>query len=246
MLGPDDPTVRKLLGKDSPKEVATSLVKGTKLKDVKLRKSLFEGGKKAVDASNDPMIQLARKIDPDARAIRKHYEDDIESVEKKNQELIAKANFEIYGTSNYPDATFTARVSYGQVKGWIENGKPVNPITTMAGAFERNTGQEPFALPASWLAAKSKLNLGTPMNFCTDNDIIGGNSGSPMVNKNGEIIGLVFDGNIHSLGGEYGFDPALNRTVAVHSAALIEALGKVYGANRIIEELRPQQGSGGK
>ena len=246
MLGPDDPAVRKVLGKDSPKEIATSLVKGTQLKDVKLRKALFEGGKKAVDASNDPMIQLARKIDPDARAIRKHYEDDIESVEKKNQELIAKANFEIYGTSNYPDATFTARVSYGQVKGWIENGKPVNPITTMAGAFERNTGRDPFALPASWLAAKSKLNLGTPMNFCTDNDIIGGNSGSPMVNKNGEIIGLVFDGNIHSLGGEYGFDPALNRTVAVHSAALIEALGKIYGANRIIEELRSQQGSGGK
>ncbi len=246
MLGPDDPVVRKVLGKDSPRELATAVVKGTKLKDVKLRKALFEGGKKAVDASDDPMIQLARKVDPDARAVRKQYEDNIESVEKKNQELIAKANFEIYGTSNYPDATFTARLSYGQVKGWIESGKQVTPITTMAGAFERNTGREPFALPNTWLAAKSKLNLGTPMNFCTDNDIIGGNSGSPVVNKNAEIIGLVFDGNIHSLGGEYGFDEALNRTVAVHSAALTEALGKIYGADRILEELRPQQGSGGK
>jgi hypothetical protein len=246
MLGPDDPVVRKVLGKDSPKELATALVKGTKLKDVKLRQALFDGGKKAVDASDDPMIQLARKIDGDARAIRKHYEDNIESVEKKNHELIAKANFEIYGTSNYPDATFTARLSYGQVKGWIENGKPVKPITTVSGAFERDTGREPFALPGSWLAAKSKLNPSTPMNFCTTNDIIGGNSGSPVINKNGDVIGLIFDGNIHSLGGEYGFDEALNRAVAVHSAALTEALGKVYGANRILEELRPQQGSGGK
>jgi hypothetical protein len=246
VLGPDDAVVRKVLGKNSPKELATALVKGSKLKDVALRKALFEGGKKAVDASDDPMIQLARKVDGDARAVRKLYEDDIESVEKKNQELIAKANFEIYGTSHYPDATFTARVSYGQVKGWIENGKPVPPITTMAGAFERNTGREPFALPNSWLAAKSRLNLSTGMNFVTTNDIIGGNSGSPMINKNAEIIGLVFDGNIHSLGGDFGFDEALNRTVAVHSAALLEALGKIYGANRILDELRPQQGSGGK
>ncbi len=246
MLGPDDPVVRKVLGKDSPKELATALIKGTSLKDLKLRKALFDGGKKAVDASDDPMIQLARKIDPEARAVRKHYEDDIESVNKKNHELIAKANFEIYGTSTYPDATFTPRVSYGQVKGWIENGKPVPPITNIAGAFDRNTGKEPFALPSSWIAAKSKLNLATPMNFCSSNDIIGGNSGSPVFNKNAEIIGLVFDGNIHSLGGEYGFDDALNRTVSVHSAALIEALGKVYGANRILAELQPQRGSGGK
>ncbi|HEX4803510.1 MAG TPA: S46 family peptidase [Myxococcaceae bacterium] len=245
-LGPDDAVVRKVLGKNSPKELATALVKGSKLKDVALRKALFDGGKKAVDASDDPMIQLARKVDGDARAVRKLYEDDIESVEKKNQELIAKANFEIFGTSHYPDATFTARVSYGQVKGWIENGKPVAPITTMAGAFERNTGREPFALPNSWLGAKSRLNLSTAMNFTTTNDIIGGNSGSPVINKNAEIIGLVFDGNIHSLGGDFGFDEALNRTVAVHSAALLEALGKIYGANRILDELRPQQGAGGK
>jgi len=246
VLGPDDPTVKKILGKQSPREVATALIHGTKLRDLKVRQALFDGGKKAVDASDDPMIAFARKVNPDARAIRKKYEDEIESVEKKNNELIAKASFDIYGTSTYPDATFTARLSYGQVKGWDENGKYVKPITNMAGAFERNTDREPFALPKSWLTAKSNLNLGTPMDFCTTNDIIGGNSGSPVVSKNGEVIGLVFDGNIHSLGGEYGFDEALNRTVAVHSSAILESLGKIYGANRILDELRPQQGSGGK
>jgi hypothetical protein len=246
MLSPDDPLVRKVLVNNSPKELATSLVKGSKLKDLKVRKALFEGGKKAIDSSDDPMIQLARKVDPDARATRKDFEDNIESVQKKNEGLIAKARFDVFGTSEYPDATFTPRVSYGQVRGWTEKGKPVPPMTTMAGAFERSTGKEPFALPASWLSAKPRLNLATPMNFCTTNDIIGGNSGSPVFNRDAEIIGLVFDGNIHSLGGEYGYDEALNRTVAVHSAALLEALGKIYGANRLIEELRPQQGSGGK
>lgn len=246
VLGPDDPTVKKILGRQSPRELATAVVNGSKLKDVKVRKALFDGGKKAVDASDDPMIALARKVDPDARAIRKKFEDDIESAQKKNSQLIAMANFDAYGTSTYPDATFTARVSYGQVKGWDENGKYVKPLTTMAGAFERNIDKEPFALPKSWLTAKSNLNLGTPMNFTTTNDIIGGNSGSPVVNKNAEIIGLIFDGNIHSLGGEYGFDEALNRSVAVHSSALIEALGKIYNAPRILDELRPQHGSGGK
>jgi hypothetical protein len=246
VLGPDDPTVWKILGKQSPHEVATALISGTKLKDLKLRQALFEGGKKAVDASDDPMIAFVRKLNPDAREIRKKYEDQIESVEKKNEELIAKASFEVYGTSTYPDATFTARLSYGQVKGWDENGKYVKPITNMGGAFERNTGRDPFALPRSWLSAKGKLDLATPMNFCTTNDIIGGNSGSPVVNKSGQVVGLVFDGNIHSLGGEFGFDEALNRTVAVHSSAILEALGKIYGANRILDELRPQQGSGGK
>jgi hypothetical protein len=245
-LGPDEPVVKKIIGSQSPREIATALVKGSKLKDLKLRKALFEGGKKSVDASEDPMIAFARKVDPDARAVRKKLEDDIESVQKRNRELIAQAAFEVYGTSTYPDATFTARLSYGQVKGWDEDGKYVKPITVIAGAFERNMDREPFALPKSWLAAKPNLNLGTPMNFVSTNDIIGGNSGSPVIGKNGEIIGLIFDGNIHSLGGEYGFDESKNRAVAVHSAAITEALGKIYGAQRILDELRPRQGSGGK
>jgi hypothetical protein len=246
VLGPDDPVVKKIFGPQSPREIATALVKSTRLKNVALRKTLFEGGKKTVEASDDPMIAFARKVEPDARAIRKKFEDDIESVQKRNRELIAQAQFEVYGTSIYPDATFTARLSYGQVKGWDEDGKYVKPITLMAGAFERNTNRDPFALPKSWLKAQPNLNLGTPMNFCSTNDIIGGNSGSPVISKDAEVIGLIFDGNIHSLGGEYGFDESKNRSVAVHSAAILEALGKIYGADRVLEELRPQHGSGGK
>ncbi|RKH01007.1 S46 family peptidase [Corallococcus carmarthensis] len=238
-LGANHPFVKKVLAKESPEQVATRVVKGSKLKDVKTRQSLFDGGKKAVDASKDPMIQLALLVDPDARAIRKKFEDDVESVIKKNSELVAKAKFDIYGTSQYPDATFSPRVSFGSVKGYVDEGQQVAPITQMAGAFEHATGQEPFDLPKSWVKSEKVITGTTPMNFVSTNDIIGGNSGSPVVNKNHEVVGLVFDGNIQSLGGEYGFDESVNRTVAVHSDAIIEALQKIYGANRVLEELRP-------
>jgi hypothetical protein len=185
------------------------------------------------------MIQLAVLVDPEARAVRKNYEENIESVIRKNSELVAKAKFELYGTGIYPDATSSLRLSYGSVKGYQEDGKQVAPITTMAGAYERHTGEDPFALPQTWMDAKGKLKLATPMNFVSTNDIIGGNSGSPVINKDGEIVGLVFDGNIQSLGGDFGFDESVNRTVSVHSDALIEALKKVYGATRVLEELRP-------
>jgi hypothetical protein len=236
-LGPDDPFVRKVLGKKSPDELARELVKGTKLADPKVRKALFEGGKAAVDASKDPMIELARLVDPDARAVRKRYEDEVEAVVKQASEKIAKARFAAYGTSVYPDATFTLRLSFGVVKGWMEHGRAVSPVTTLAGAFERATGREPFALPKSWLAAKPRLDLATPLDFATTNDIIGGNSGSPVVNRDAEVVGLIFDGNIHSLGGDYAYDPTDNRAVAVESTAIAEALGKIYGAGRIQSEL---------
>jgi hypothetical protein len=239
-LGSDHPFVRKVLGKDAPAELAARLVGQTKLKDVALRKSLWEGGKKAVDASSDPLIKLARLVDADARAVRKRFEDTVEAPLKKNGELLAKARFAMEGTSNYPDATFTLRLNYGAVKGWPENGQPVKPFTVLGGTFDRATGQPPFDLPPSWLTARSKLNARTPFNFVTTNDIIGGNSGSPVINKDGEVVGLVFDGNIHSLGGDYGFDESKNRTVAVHSAAILEALAKVYGAERLVKELRPR------
>ncbi|KFE70107.1 S46 family peptidase [Hyalangium minutum] len=238
-LGPDHPFVKKVLGKESPLGLATRLVNGTQLRDVAVREKLFEGGKKAITSSKDPMIQLAILVDPDGRAIRKNYEENIESVIRKNSELVAKAKFEAYGTNVYPDATFSLRLSYGSVQGYTDNGKKVTPFTQMAGAYERNTGEDPFALPKSWIDSKSKLKLSTPMNFVTTNDIIGGNSGSPMINKDAEIVGLVFDGNIQSLGGDFGFDESVNRTVAVHSDAIIEALAKIYGANRVLEELRP-------
>jgi Peptidase S46 len=237
-LGPDDAVVKRVLGNQSPREVATRAVKGSKLADPKVRKALFDGGEKAVAASKDPMIELAQLVEPDARAVRKMYEDDVEAVAKRNHELIAKARFAIYGTSVYPDATATLRLSFGQVRGWDEAGKAIAPITTFAGAFERATGKDPFALPASWMKNKDKIDLSTPLNFSTTNDIIGGNSGSPVLDKEARIVGVVFDGNIHSLGGDYYYDPKDNRMVAVHSAAILEALEKIYGATRIVNELR--------
>lgn len=240
LLGADHPLVHKVLGKKSPATLASELVKGSKLADVAVRKKLFDGGKAAIDASKDPLIVLALSIDGDARAVRKRYEDEVSSTLERAHDAIASARFDQYGTSIYPDATFTLRLSYGSVKGWRVRGKDVPPYTYYRGAFERNTGEDPFALPKSWLAAERKLKLDTPLDFVTDNDIIGGNSGSPVINKNKQIVGLIFDGNIESLGGEFGFDGRSNRAVSVHSAAILEALSSIYGAGRIVDELRPK------
>jgi hypothetical protein len=237
MLGPDDAVVKKILAGKSPAEVAQNAIKTTKLVDQKARKELLVGGKSAVVASTDPMLALAKLVDDDARAIRKTWEEKVEAVERKNGELVAKARFAAFGTSIYPDATGTLRVSIGHVEGWMEGDKKVEPFTTFGGAFDRATGKEPFALPKSWLDAKSKLDLTAKLNFVTTNDIIGGNSGSPLIDKEGKIIGLIFDGNIHSLGGDYGYEPKNNRSVAVHSGAILHALDKVYGAQRILGEL---------
>jgi hypothetical protein len=247
-LGPDHPVIKRVFGNKSPVEIATAAVKGSKLKDIKVdargaatggfRKELFDGGKAKIDAAKDPMIELARALDADARAIRLKYETEVDGPLKKQQEQLAKARFAVYGDGLYPDATFTLRLSYGAVAGYEENGAKVTPFTKIAGAFERNTGADPFALPKSWLKSKAKLGMDVPFNFVTSNDIIGGNSGSPMVNAKGEVVGLVFDGNIQSLGGDYGFDETVNRTVAVHSAALLEALEKIYGASRLVTEIK--------
>jgi hypothetical protein len=237
-LGTDHPFVKKILGKDSPDEVAARLVRGSKLADVAERKRLWDGGKKAIAASKDTMIQLAVAIDGEARKVRKRFEEKVEGPTKKYEEQIAQARFAVYGMNTYPDATFTLRLSYGQVKGWTENGKTVKPFTSLGGTFERATGKEPFALPASWLGAKGRLDAGMPFNMVTTNDIIGGNSGSPLINKNAEIVGLVFDGNIHSLGGEFGFDVAKNRTVVVTGESILHVLTKIYGADRIVEEIK--------
>ncbi|SEK77462.1 dipeptidyl-peptidase 7. Serine peptidase. MEROPS family S46 [Stigmatella aurantiaca] len=238
-LGSDHPFVKKVLGKESPLTLATRVVNGSQLRDVKVRQQLFEGGKKAITESKDPMIALARLVEPDARAIRKNYDENIDSVIRKNSELVAKAKFDVYGTNVYPDATFSLRLSYGSVKGYTEDGKKVAPVTVMGGTFDRHTGEDPFALPKTWLDAKNKIKANTPMNFASTNDIIGGNSGSPVINKDAEIVGLVFDGNIQSLGGEFGFDESVNRAVSVHSEAISESLKTVYGATRLLEELRP-------
>jgi hypothetical protein len=236
-LGAGHPIVRKVLGRSSPEELARALVKGTKLFDPKARRALFTGGKAAVDASKDPMIELARRVDPDARALRKEHEERVQGVLHAESERIAKAYFAMVGTSRYPDATGTLRLSFGVVKGWVEAGRPVAPFTTFGGAFERDTGSEPFALPKSWLAARPKLRMETPFDLVTTNDIIGGNSGSPLLDREGRVVGLVFDGNLHSLGGAYGYDAATNRATSVDVGALREALDRVYGASSLLGEL---------
>jgi hypothetical protein len=237
-LGADDPIVKRLLGKESPEQVAARMVDGTHLGDPEVRKALWTGGAAAVAASQDPFILFAAAIDPQARAIRRRYEAEVESVEQKNEERIAKARFARVGTDTYPDATFTLRLSYGAVKGWDEAGTPVAPFTTLGGAFDRATGADPFRLPDSWIKAKGKLDLDKPFNFSSTNDIIGGNSGSPVVDRRGRLVGLIFDGNIHSLGGAFGYDGTSNRSVAVDSAAILEALDKIYGAKDLARELR--------
>ena len=236
-LGPDDPLVKSVLGKDSPDSLAARLVDGSKLADAKLRAQLWDGGAAAVEASNDPMIQLARQVDPAARAIRKRYEDDVEAPTKIASERIARARFKILGTSTYPDATFTLRLNFGTVQGWIEKGEPVAPFTTLKVAYDRTTGQKPFRMPPRWVEMKDSLNLDTRFNLSTNNDIVGGNSGSPLINAKGELVGLMFDGNIHSISGSYWFDVEKNRAIAVDPAIMHEALTKVYHADALVKEM---------
>ncbi|MFZ0481654.1 MAG: S46 family peptidase, partial [Terriglobales bacterium] len=237
-LGTDDAFVRKMLGKESPEQLAHRLVSGTHLEDAKLREELYKGGASAVAASTDPMIRFAASINDELLAVRKDNEARVDAPTRTAAERIAKARFAIYGTSVDPDATFTPRLSFGAVKGF-ENGegKMVEPYTTIGGLFERATGADPYKLPESWLKAKGSLNLSTPMNLSTTNDIIGGNSGSPLIDKNANVVGLIFDGNIFSLGGDYGYEAAKNRAVAVDSRALLEAMRHVYHIDRIVDEI---------
>ncbi|MEO8155650.1 MAG: S46 family peptidase, partial [Rhizobacter sp.] len=230
LMGADAPIVQRVLGKQSPEQLAARLIGGTRLGDIAVRQALWKGGAAAIAKSNDPFIRLAIALDPEARALRTRYERDVEAVTQKNTELIARARFEMAGDTTYPDATFTLRMSYGVITGWNEAGQAVAPFTQIGGAFERATGAPPFDLPKSWLARKGRLNLTTPLNQVSTNDIIGGNSGSPMLNRNGELVGLIFDGNIHSLGGAFGYDGSRNRAVAVNSAGILEALDKIYDA----------------
>jgi hypothetical protein len=237
LLTADDPSTRLILGRDSPESLSASLVAGTTLADPAVRKALWDGGEAAIEASTDPMIQFMRRIDPAARALRKQNDERVAGPSVKATEEIARARFAAYGDSVSPDATFTLRLSYGKIAGWTEHGRPVPAFTRFAGLYERATGQDPFALDPRWLAAKGRLNPDTVFDIATTNDIIGGNSGSPLINARGQVIGAVFDGNIHSLGGDYGYDPALNRGVAVSTAAIGEALDKVYGQRALLAEL---------
>jgi len=236
-LGPDAPIVRQLLAKDSPDTLAARVVEGTKLADPKLRAALWDGGQAAVAASHDPMIELARSVDTAARAVRRRFEDEVEAPEESGSEKIAHARFAIYGTSVPPDATFTLRLNFGTVKGWREGDREIAPFTFLSGLFERATGQDPFRVPDNWTAARGELDMNTRFNLSTDNDIVGGNSGSPLIDRSGHMVGLIFDGNIHSIAGSYWFDPQLNRAVAVDPAIILAALRRVYRADGLLAEM---------
>lgn len=239
-MGATNSTVKKILMDKTPQERAKELIVGTKLKDIEFRKGLIEGGKKAVEESTDPMIVLARSIDDEARTIRKRYEEEVIAVERDAYAKIAKAKFDLLGTSVYPDATFTLRLSYGAVKGYTSKGKTYKPFTDFAGLYQHSAEHnniEPFKLAESWVKAKDKLNMKTPFDFISTNDIVGGNSGSPIINSKAEIIGLAFDGNIESLLGDFIYDGSVNRTIGVDSRGMIEALRKVYGLDYLADEI---------
>ena len=238
-LGAADPLVAKIMDGKPPQERAAELIAATRLDDIALRKSLYAGGRNAIDASSDPMILLAKLVDDDSRALRKSYEAMLETI-SQSHEKIAAARFAVEGDSTYPDATFSLRLAYGEVKGYQENGIGVPWATTLGGLFERSELQgntPPFDLPLPWSHAKDKINRNAPYNFVCTADITGGNSGSPVVNKQGELVGLIFDSNAPGLKLGYGYKEGNGRAVSVHAAGMLEALDTIYGAKRVLAEI---------
>jgi hypothetical protein len=239
-VGANNPLVKAVLAGKSPKARAAELVAGTKMGDRAARKALFTGGKAAVDASDDTMIQLARLVDTRARQLRAKYDNEVLGVERDAYAKIAQAVFATQGDSAYPDGTFTLRLSYGQVKGYAENGTTISPFTEIRGLYIRGDEQKqrpPFKIAESWMKARASVNATTPFNFVSTNDIVGGNSGSPVINVKGELVGLIFDGNLQSLPGYFVYDGAVNRAVSVDVRGMLEALRKVYNAQWLADEL---------
>lgn len=237
-LGADDPDVKAILGKESPEQIADEVVDGSKLGDAGVRAKLLAGGPAAIAASDDPMLVFMRRLDAPARKVQAEYENDVDAVETLNAGLIARAKFALLGTSAAPDGTLTPRLSYGSVQGYEQNGAFVQPFTDFNGAFARATGQEPFKLPPRWMKAQQTgMDMTTKLDMATTNDIVGGNSGSPVIDRKGDLVGLVFDGDIQSLGGAFGYDPAVNRAVAVDVTALNVALTTIYHADRLVKEM---------
>jgi len=240
IAGSDNPLVRRVLAGRSPRDRAAALIAGTQLGDVAVRRRLADGGLKAVQASTDPMIQLARLVDGPARAVRRTYEEKVDEPLRQAYGRIAQTRFALYGTDTYPDATFTLRLSFGTVQGYTELGRQVPPWTTLGGAFQHaaaHANREPFRLPESWVKSRDRLTLSTPLNFVSTPDIIGGNSGSPVVNRAGQLVGIIFDGNLPSLVWDFVYSSAQGRATSVHSAGILETLRKTYAADWLADEL---------
>ncbi len=244
---PGNPLVKRVLNGQTPAQLAANLISGTKLQDIAVRKQLYEGGQAAIQASTDPLIVLMRQIDPDARVVRKQFDDQVDAVVRQDGGTIAKIRFATAGTSTYPDATFTLRLSYGAIRGFTENGEGTVPagtklpyFTTIGGAYEhasQHGNKPPYDLAPSWVTAKSKINLNTPLNVTETADIIGGNSGSPVINRAGEVVGIIFDGNIQSLPWNFVYDDAIGRSIQVDSRGILEALRGIYNVSSLANEL---------
>ncbi len=239
-LGAENALVKSVLGKRSARQAAEYYVRGTKLIDPEMRKTRNAQGVEGVAKSGDTMLELARLVDPEARAVRKRYEEEVDGVEKKDGAAISRAIFALEGRESYPDATFTLRLSFGVAKGYREGGKEIPWATTFAGLYQHATGKPPLKLPESFVSAKDKVDGALSFNFVSTDDIIGGNSGSPAVNKAGELVGLIFDGNLQSLPNAYVYSEERARAVSVSSCAILEALRKVYGAAFLAEEISPK------
>ncbi|MGE3779304.1 MAG: S46 family peptidase, partial [Pirellulaceae bacterium] len=239
-LGADHPLVEKALAGESPQRRAAQLIQGSQLADVAARKKLAAAGLAGIRSSDDPMIRLAREVDPRARELRALFERQVEEPQRQAYAKVAAAKFAVLGSTTYPDATFTLRLAFGTVKGYQEGGEAIPPWTTLGGTYDHAAAhghKEPFTLPESWLARRDRLTAATPFNFVSTADIIGGNSGSPVVNKSGEVVGIIFDGNIHSLVLDYAYTDIQARAVSVHSQAITEALRKIYEAHALADEL---------
>ena len=237
VLGSEHEVSKALLQGKTPEEVAKEVVEGTRLFDADVRKKMFEEG---YEGTQDPATEIALRLDRAARAVRQRYEDEVEAKVNVGQDVIASVYFKNTNRRVYPDATFTLRITFGKVAGYPEKGRWIAPFTDIKGLFEKATGKPPYALPERWLMAKEKLNGDALLNFASTCDIVGGNSGSPVFDKDAKVVGVVFDGNFQSLGGDFWFDEEVNRAVAVSIEAIVEALKGVYGADRLVRELVAQ------
>jgi hypothetical protein len=232
---------RALAGK-TPRARAEEVVRGTKLRDVAVRKSLAKGGRTAIAEANDPLIEMFRSFERDARLIRQTYEDEVEGVERQYAGRVAEAYGQVYGAKLYPDATFTPRLNFGVVKGYEEKGAKLPYATMLSGVFVKSDmadGAAPYALPKRWLDAKSKLDMSTPLNFVTTNDMMIGNSGSPTFDRNGRLLGVLFDSNLSQLPNRFFYREETERSIHVGSRAILHILDKIYGAGELIKELAP-------
>ncbi len=236
-LGDNDPSVRSILGGQTPERAAEAMVATSKLFDFYSRRALWDGGQQAIDASSDPLVSAMRALEPQAMAIRKQYDDAVEAPMRALRTKIAQAAFAVEGASVAPDATFTLRLSVGVIEGYDLTGRHVPWSTNFRGMYAHASGVDPLKLPQRWLDAKSKLGPETPLNFVSTNDIVGGNSGSPVVNAAGDLVGLIFDGNLPSLPDQFVYDDTTARAVSVDTAAMLEALRVVYGADALMSEI---------